>query len=168
MIVLIPYINLLNLSWIIKCLFLSNMEPLKISKFFSFSYLVYLFQTYFVYHPEINKYSLNMSENMSANMSANTHELSIVSDKALAFFNWKLWIFFLFLHENMCCGYSLEVPHQGASNEYPHHNIFVQKYEKNILNTPSYLELWTQHEKMYLKTCASSKNTGQAVHPLSS
>ena len=91
MIVLIPYINLLNLSWIIKCLFLSNMEPLKISKFFSFSYLVYLFQTHFVYHPEINKYSLNMSENisanMSANMSANTHELSIVSDKALSFFN---------------------------------------------------------------------------------
>ena len=28
MIVLIPYINLLNLSWIIKYLFLSNMEPL--------------------------------------------------------------------------------------------------------------------------------------------
>ena len=27
MIVLIPYINLLNLSWIIKCLFLRNMEP---------------------------------------------------------------------------------------------------------------------------------------------
>ena len=28
MIVLIPYINLINLSWIIKCLFLRNMEPL--------------------------------------------------------------------------------------------------------------------------------------------
>ena len=28
MIVLIPYINLLNLSWIIKCLFLRDMEPL--------------------------------------------------------------------------------------------------------------------------------------------
>ena len=28
MIVWIPYINLLNLSWIIKCLFLRNMEPL--------------------------------------------------------------------------------------------------------------------------------------------
>ena len=27
MIVLIPYINLLNLSWIIKCQFLRNMEP---------------------------------------------------------------------------------------------------------------------------------------------
>ena len=28
MIVLIPYINLLKLSWIIKCLFLRNMESL--------------------------------------------------------------------------------------------------------------------------------------------
>ena len=27
MIVLIPYINLLNLSWLTKCLFLRNMEP---------------------------------------------------------------------------------------------------------------------------------------------
>ena len=30
MIVLIPYINLLNLSWIIKCLFLRNIAPLRI------------------------------------------------------------------------------------------------------------------------------------------
>ena len=29
MTVLIPYINLLNLSWVIKCLFLRNTEPLK-------------------------------------------------------------------------------------------------------------------------------------------
>ena len=28
-------------------------------------------------------------------------------------------IFFLFLDENICCGYSLEAPHRGASNEYP-------------------------------------------------
>ena len=26
---------------------------------------------------------------------------------------------FLFLDENICCGYSLEGPHRGASNEYP-------------------------------------------------
>ena len=30
---------------------------------------------------------------------------------------------FLFHHENICCGYSLEVPHQGASNEYPQHTF---------------------------------------------
>ena len=27
-------------------------------------------------------------------------------------------IFFLFLQKNICCGYSLEVPHWGTSNEY--------------------------------------------------
>ena len=37
-----------------------------------------------------------------------------------------LEIFFLFLHKNICCGYSLEAPHQGASNEYPQH-IFMEK-----------------------------------------
>ena len=30
-------------------------------------------------------------------------------------------ILFLFLHKNICCGYSLEVPHRGTSNEYPQH-----------------------------------------------
>ena len=25
----------------------------------------------------------------------------------------------LFVHENICCGYSLEAPRRGASNEYP-------------------------------------------------
>ena len=29
--------------------------------------------------------------------------------------------FFLFLEDNICCGYSLEVPHLGTSNEYPQH-----------------------------------------------
>ena len=32
-------------------------------------------------------------------------------------------IFFLFLHENICCGYSLEVPQRGTSNEYLQHII---------------------------------------------
>ena len=27
-------------------------------------------------------------------------------------------IFFLFLNANICCGYSLEAPRRGASNEY--------------------------------------------------
>ena len=43
-----------------------------------------------------------------------------------------IWlIFFLFLHENICCGYSLEVPHQGASNGYPQHK-FSCRNKKNI------------------------------------
>ena len=39
-------------------------------------------------------------------------------------FNWKVLVF-LFLHENFCCGYSLEVPHWGASNEYPKQVFFL-------------------------------------------
>ena len=33
-------------------------------------------------------------------------------------------IFFLFLYENICCGYSLEKPCQNVSYKYPQH-IFV-------------------------------------------
>ena len=44
-------------------------------------------------------------------------------------------IFFLFIHENICCGYSLEAPGRGASHEYPQHMfswrniIYVWKLE---------------------------------------
>ena len=31
----------------------------------------------------------------------------------------KMLISFLFLDENICCGYSLEAPRRGTSNEYP-------------------------------------------------
>ena len=42
------------------------------------------------------------------------------------FCNRKVLSFFLSLHENICCGYSLEVPHRGTSNEYPQHiNIYI-------------------------------------------
>ena len=30
-------------------------------------------------------------------------------------------------HENICCGYSLEVPCKGTSNEYPQHMFFVEE-----------------------------------------
>ena len=39
-------------------------------------------------------------------------------------------IFFLFLHKNVCCGYSLEEPRRGASNEY--HNICFRGEIRNI------------------------------------
>ena len=44
-------------------------------------------------------------------------------------------ISFLFLHENICCGYSLEAPHRGASNEYPQH-MFLMRNKKNIMWIP--------------------------------
>ena len=44
----------------------------------------------------------------------------------------------------ICCGYSLEVPCQGAFNEYPQH-MFLCRNEKNIgsfwIHKASYLEL---------------------------
>ena len=43
-----------------------------------------------------------------------------------------------------CCGYSLEVPHRGTSNEYPQH-MFLWRNKKNIsiflLKKVLYLEL---------------------------
>ena len=38
-------------------------------------------------------------------------------------------MFFLFLQENICCGYSLEAPHRGTSNEYPQH-MFLWRNKK--------------------------------------
>ena len=49
------------------------------------------------------------------------------------FFNPKVLIFYLF--QKTCCGYSFEVPHQGASNEYPQH-MFSWRNKKKILYTP--------------------------------
>ena len=45
-------------------------------------------------------------------------------------------ITFLFLDKNICCGYSLEAPHRGASNEYPQH-MFLSRNKKNIMWIPS-------------------------------
>ena len=57
-------------------------------------------------------------------------------------------IFFLFLNENVCCGYSLEVPWQCASNEYPQH-IFLLRNKKDIssfrMKKVPYLLLWVLH-----------------------
>ena len=58
----------------------------------------------------------------------------IATDKAL-FFIQKLLISFLFLNENICCEYSLEAPHRGASNEYPQH-MFSLRNKKNIMWIP--------------------------------
>ena len=41
-------------------------------------------------------------------------------------------MFFLFLHKNICYGYSLEGPQRGASNEYPQH-MFLWRNKKNII-----------------------------------
>ena len=48
-------------------------------------------------------------------------------------------IFFLFLHENICYGYSLEAPRRGASNVYPQHMFFYGEIRKILSGHPSYL-----------------------------
>ena len=64
--------------------------------------------------------------------------------------------FFLFLHENICCGYSFEAPRRGASNEYhnicsasasnEYHNIYFREEIRKISVLFDwiilYLELW--------------------------
>ena len=42
-------------------------------------------------------------------------------------------IFFLFIHKNVCCGYSLEVPHRGTSNEFPQ-DMFSKRNKKNNIS----------------------------------
>ena len=42
---------------------------------------------------------------------------------------------FLFLHENICCGYPLEAARRGASNEYPQH-MFSWRNKTDIMRIP--------------------------------
>ena len=42
----------------------------------------------------------------------------------------KILIFFLFLLKTLDCGYTLEPPHRGGSNEYPQ-SMFWSKNKKN-------------------------------------
>ena len=59
----------------------------------------------------------------------------IALDKAL-FFSQKVAIFFLFLDINICCGYSLEAPRRGTSNEYPQ-CMFSSRNKKTIYLIPT-------------------------------
>ena len=52
------------------------------------------------------------------------------------FVNQKVSIFFLFLNENICCGYSLEVPQRGKSNEYLQH-MFLSRNKKTVYLIPT-------------------------------
>ena len=49
-----------------------------------------------------------------------------------SFVCWTVRIVFLILHGNICCGYSLEAPCRGASNEYPQH-MFSWRNIKNVM-----------------------------------
>ena len=63
------------------------------------------------------------------------------SGKGSFFLNLKVGIFFLFLHGNPYCGYSLQAACWRASNQYPQHR-FPWRNKKYYLDTPSCLWLW--------------------------
>ena len=56
----------------------------------------------------------------------------------------------LFLDENICCGYSLEAPCRGASNEYPQH-MFLLRNKKDI-------SIFWMKEVPYLLLCEVLQN----------
>ena len=62
--------------------------------------------------------------------------------------------FSTFLHKNLYCGNSLELPRQGDSNEYPQHLILWRAVE----NEPS-------HDKTNKMACAPSEDPDQPGHP---
>ena len=66
-------------------------------------------------------------------------------------------IAFLFFHENICCGYSLEVPRRGTSNEYPQH-MFSWRNKKSIMWIPplicSYAAIFQQMPDQPSQLCS--------------
>ena len=83
--------------------------------------------------------------------------LSIAPDK-----RWYLCnIFFLFVRENICCRYSLEVPHWDTSNEYSQH--FNGEIRKNISTfglkrkVPDYLEICL-FQAIFSQNCSPDKS----------
>ena len=74
-------------------------------------------------------------------------------------------MFFLFLYKNICCGYSLEAPRRGASNEYPQHT-FLWRIRENYLGIiVKYTSLTTPLTVflLYLLYQRFSKQTAQAL-----
>ena len=68
-------------------------------------------------------------EAQQTQVSINQNLICVVSYRSLG--NMGTKIFFLFPHENTCCGYSLEAPNQGTSNKNPQY-IFSWRNKKNI------------------------------------
>ena len=61
--------------------------------------------------------------------------LIIIPPDTTLFCTKNLFVFFLFFHKNIYCGYSLEAPQWGASNEYPQY-MFTRRNKENIFLIP--------------------------------
>ena len=83
------------------------------------------------------------------------------------FFIQKVLIFFLFLHKNICCGYSLEVPWQGISNESPQY-MFSRRNKKNIftwyLQMSGWVSGWHSQTRITRHRLPNSADDGKALH----
>ena len=55
-----------------------------------------------------------------------------LADDIVSLNNW-VQIFFLYLHENIYCGYSFEAPHPGAFDRYPQCIFSLRIKKKSIL-----------------------------------
>ena len=74
-------------------------------------------------------------------------------------------ISFLFLDENICCGYSLEAPHRGASNEYPQH-MFLSRNKKNNMWKPPLICSYTfRHVHLTETQISQSDQNHPCPHP---
>ena len=58
---------------------------------------------------------------------------------------------FLWIHKNICCGYSLESPWRGDSNEYPQH-MFLWINKKNYLKIITKYSLYLFHCSLLIIT----------------
>ena len=99
------------------------------------------------------------------------HSESDLHSNRWHFFIRKLLVSFLFLNENICCGYSLEVPRWGASNEYPQ-DMFLSRNKKNIMWIPPLIcsygseSLLGAHVRRYIFMMCT-ENSNQPAHPCS-
>ena len=73
---------------------------------------------------------LILSTKCSCELTRLSQKNIIAPDKAF-FFNPKLSTFLLFVYKNICCGYSLEAPQWGTSDEYPQ-RMFSWGNKKNL------------------------------------
>ena len=93
---------------------------------------------------------------------------------------WKCLEFFfqqkilIFLHKNIRCGYILEVPQWGASNEYPQHmfscknkkNISTFRLKKRILSRAMWHTFWWRNKKKVLFWYLCYKINGKPLDQL--
>ena len=77
---------------------------------------------------------------------------NIATDKAL-FSSEKCW-YLSYFSMKTCCGYSLEAPQRGTSNEYPQH-IFLWRNKKNITWIPLLSVAMFQH--CHIKKCYNGR-----------